>query len=159
MGEFTHFDCDGNAVMVDVNDKEVTYREAIASGTIKVNQQIIEQIRNNKNKKGDVLGVSRIAGIMAVKKTSELIPLCHPLIITKVNVDFSIDEDKKIIECFVCVKCDGKTGVEMEALNGVSITLLTIYDMCKAVSKDMVISNIHLVKKSGGKNGDFIWKE
>ena len=110
-------------------------------------------------KKGDVLGVARIAGIMGVKKTSELIPLCHPLMINKVNIDFEIDRKNCLIYAYCTVKCNGKTGVEMEALTGVNICLLTIYDMCKAVSKDMEIKNVHLVSKSGGKSGDFVWKE
>lgn len=155
--EFTHFDKNGNAIMVDVSEKQVTSRSATAQGYIQVNEEIIQSIQNQTNAKGDVLQVARIAGIMATKKTSELIPLCHGLNITKVSVDFEI-KDTKIIACCT-VKCDGKTGVEMEALTGVNIALLTIYDMCKAISKSMIISDIHLVEKSGGKSGDFTWQE
>lgn len=155
--EFTHFDKNGNAIMVDVSEKQVTSRSATAQGYIQVNEEIIQSIQNQTNAKGDVLQVARIAGIMATKKTSELIPLCHGLNITKVSVDFEI-KDTQIYACCT-VKCDGKTGVEMEALTGVNIALLTIYDMCKAISKSMIISDIHLVEKSGGKSGDFTWQE
>ncbi len=155
--EFTHFDKKGNAIMVDVSEKQVTSRTAIAQGYIQVNEEIIQSIQNSTNAKGDVLQVARIAGIMATKKTSELIPLCHGLNLTKVSVDFEIKDDK--IYAYCTVKCDGKTGVEMEALTGVNIALLTIYDMCKAISKSMVISDIHLVSKSGGKSGEFKWQE
>lgn len=150
---YTHFDNNGNAIMVDVSDKEITSRTAIAKGSIKVCEQIICDIKNGHNKKGDVLGVARIAGIMAVKNTSNVIPMCHPLLISKCTVDFDIFDDR--IEVICTVKIDGKTGVEMEALNGVTTALLTIYDMCKAVSKDMVIENIHLVEKIGGKSGHY----
>lgn len=156
---FTHFDEDGNAIMVDVSEKEITKRAAYARGTIQVNQEIIEHIKNNTVEKGDVLGVARIAGIMAAKKTSDMIPLCHILMITNVTVDFEIDEENNQIHAFATVKCKGKTGVEMEALHAVSVTLLTIYDMCKAISKEMEIKDIHLIKKTGGKNGEFSWQE
>ena len=152
---FTHFDEDGNAIMVDVSDKEITKRTAYARGTIQVNHEIIEHIKNNTIEKGDVLGVARIAGIMAAKKTSDMIPLCHILMITNVTVDFEIDEDNNQIHAFATVKCKGKTGVEMEALHAVSVTLLTIYDMCKAIDKHMVMSEVHLVEKTGRKSGDF----
>jgi len=153
MQEFTHFDQAGNAVMVDVSEKEITSRTATASGSILVNETILNAINDRSMKKGDVLGVARVAGIMAVKQTASLIPMCHTLLITKSSVDFEIDGNKIIASC--TVKCEGKTGVEMEALTGVSVALLTIYDMCKAVSKEMVISDIHLVEKTGGKSGDF----
>lgn len=156
---FTHFDEEGNAIMVDVSDKDITKRTAYARGTIQVNQEIIEHIKNNTVEKGDVLGVARIAGIMAAKKTSDMIPLCHILMITNVTVDFEIDEENNQIHAFATVKCKGKTGVEMEALHAVSVTLLTIYDMCKAISKEMEIKDIHLIKKTGGKNGEFSWQE
>lgn len=156
---FTHFDEEGNAIMVDVSDKDITKRTAYARGTIQVNQEIIEHIKNNTVEKGDVLGVARIAGIMAAKKTSDMIPLCHILMITNVTVDFEIDEENNQIHTFATVKCKGKTGVEMEALHAVSVTLLTIYDMCKAISKEMEIKDIHLIKKTGGKNGEFSWQE
>ena len=157
--EFSHFDNKGNAVMVDVTQKENTERIAIAEGTIKVNETILNKIKEGTMGKGDVLNVSRIAGIMAAKKTFELIPMCHIILLTKCSVDFEIDENKKEIKAVSTVKTTGKTGVEMEALTAVNITLLTIYDMCKAVDKGMVISNIHLVEKNGGKSGDFLWKE
>ena len=146
--ELTHFDEHGNARMVDVSEKDVTSRSACAVGSILVNEEILHKIEQSDMKKGDVLGVARIAGIMGVKKTSELIPLCHPLMINNC-----------LIYAYCTVKCNGKTGVEMEALTGVNVCLLTIYDMCKAVSKDMEIKNVHLVSKSGGKSGDFVWKE
>ena len=155
--EFTHLDKNGNAIMVDVSEKPITSRSATATGFIQVNEEIIKSINDSTNKKGDVLQVARIAAIMATKKTSELIPLCHGLNLTKVSVDFEIQDTKIYANC--TVKCDGKTGVEMEALTGVNIALLTIYDMCKAISKSMVISNIHLINKSGGKSGDFAWQE
>ena len=157
--ELTHFDEHGNARMVDVSKKDITSRSACAVGSILVNEEILHKIEQSDMKKGDVLGVARIAGIMGVKKTSELIPLCHPLMINKVNIDFEIDRENCLIYAYCTVKCNGKTGVEMEALTGVNICLLTIYDMCKAVSKDMEIKNVHLVSKSGGKSGDFVWKE
>lgn len=157
--ELTHFDEQGNARMVDVSEKEITSRSACAVGCIQVNDEIIHKIEQSDMKKGDVLGVARIAGIMGVKKTSDLIPLCHPLMINKVNIDFEIDKENNLIYAYCTVKCNGKTGVEMEALTGVNVCLLTIYDMCKAVSKDMVMKDIHLISKSGGKSGDFVWKE
>lgn len=154
-GNFSHFDGDGNAVMVDVSDKSSTARTAVARGTIRVGREVLQKIRENQMKKGDVLGVARIAGIMGVKKTSELIPLCHPLSITKCTIDFETDSEQGTITVFCTVSCHGTTGVEMEALTGVQITLLTIYDMCKALNKNMVMDQIHLVKKTGGKSGDF----
>ena len=157
--EFSHFDNKGNAVMVDVTQKEETERIAIAEGTIKVNETILNKIKEGTMGKGDVLNVARIAGIMSAKKTFELIPMCHIILLTKCSVDFEIDENKKEIQAVSTVKTTGKTGVEMEALTAVNITLLTIYDMCKAVDKGMVINNIHLVEKNGGKSGDFLWKE
>lgn len=156
--ELTHFDEKGHAIMVDVSEKNITQRTAYASGDIHVNHQIIEHIKNHTVEKGDVLGVARIAGIMAAKKTSDMIPLCHILMITKVAIDFEIDEKNNIIHAYSTVKCQGKTGVEMEALHAVSVSLLTIYDMCKAISKEMEIDHIHLVKKTGGKSGDFKWQ-
>ena len=157
--DFTHFDEKGNAIMVDVSSKDTTQRSALAYGEIYVGKEILEKIENHQMKKGDVLSVARIAGIMAVKKTSDIIPLCHPLMINKVNIDFDVDRANCLIYAYCTVKCNGKTGVEMEALTGVNVCLLTIYDMCKAVSKDMEIKNVHLVSKSGGKSGDFVWKE
>lgn len=154
--EFTHFDTDGNAVMVDVTDKAVTDREATASGRIKVSTEVYEAIRNGTSKKGDVLGVARIAGIMAVKRTSDLIPLCHTLQITKADMEFRMLDETREVEAVCTVKVSGKTGVEMEALTGVSVALLTIYDMCKAIDKFMEIGSVHLCKKTGGKSGVFV---
>lgn len=155
--ELTHLDKNGNAIMVDVSEKEVTHRIATACGKIMVSQEILASIKENTNKKGDVLAVARVAGIMAAKRTSELIPLCHLLMLTKCTVDFTINEEEKYIEAICTVKTDGKTGVEMEALTGVQIALLTIYDMCKAIDKKMVITDVHLLAKSGGKSGEFTW--
>jgi cyclic pyranopterin phosphate synthase len=152
---FTHFDNHGNAVMVDVTEKKETVREAIAKGRIKVNKAIYEAIKNSTVEKGDVLGIARTAGIMGAKKTFDLIPMCHILAITKASVDFNMDEEKHEIEAVCTIKITGKTGVEMEVLTGVSIALLTIYDMCKAMDKNMVIKDIYLEHKSGGKSGDF----
>ena len=152
---FNHFDENGNAVMVDVSGKNITYRTAVATGEIHVGEAIMEAVKEGSVKKGDVLGVARVAGIMGVKRTSELIPMCHPLPIQKCSVDYELDEINGIIRAFCTVKTEGKTGVEMEALTGVQVTLLTIYDMCKAIDKHMVMSNIHLVEKTGGKSGDF----
>ena len=153
MTKLTHVDDSGSAYMVDVSDKSETVREAIAEGFIAINSETLEAIRNNTMKKGDVLAVARIAGIMAAKKTSELIPLCHPLALTKVNVDFSIKENG--IEVRALTKLTGKTGVEIEAITAASVALITIYDMAKAMQKDMVISDIKLISKTGGKSGDW----
>lgn len=153
--ELNHFDKNGNAVMVDVSDKPVTHRTATATGSIQVSPEIMAAVKSGNVKKGDVLGVARVAGIMGVKRTSELIPMCHPLPIQKCSVDFETDEDAGVIRVF----CTVKTGVEMEALTGVQVALLTIYDMCKAIDKHMVMSDIHLEEKTGGKSGDFRFKE
>ena len=152
---FTHIDSKGKANMVDVTEKNDSFREAMAEGTIKLNEEIIKAITENKNKKGDVLSTSKIAGIQAAKKTFELIPLAHNLNLTKIDIDFSIDEKNNHINCSSNVKCLGKTGVEMEALTAVSVALLTIYDMCKSFSKNLIISNVMLIKKSGGKSGNW----
>lgn len=152
---FNHFDESGNAVMVDVSDKDVTARTAVATGSIRVSAEVMEAVRNGTAKKGDVLGVARVAGIMAAKRTSELIPMCHPLFLTKCSVDFEFDKEKQTITALCTVKTDGKTGVEMEALTGVSVALLTIYDMCKAMDKGMCINDVHLMSKQGGKSGEF----
>lgn len=157
MGEFTHFDENGNAVMVDVSGKAITSRTAVAKGSIQVNPEIMEAVLSHTVKKGDVLGVARVAGILGVKQTSALIPMCHPLGINKCEIDFEIDQANLTITAICTVKVDGKTGVEMEALTGVSVSLLTIYDMCKAIDKHMQLSHIHLVNKSGGKSGEFSW--
>lgn len=155
MGEFNHFDKNGNAVMVDVSGKEPTCRTAVAQGKILVSEEILQAVLEQKVKKGDVLGVARVAGIMAVKQTSSIIPMCHPLMIQKCSVDFQVLLGEQAIQAVCTVKTEGKTGVEMEALYGVSAALLTIYDMCKAIDKKMVIRDIHLVEKTGGKSGDF----
>ena len=155
MSEFNHFDENGNAVMVDVSGKEPTSRTAIAQGSIKVSEEILQAVLEQKVKKGDVLGVARVAGIMAVKQTSSIIPMCHPLMISKCSVDFQVFPDEQRIQATCIVKVEGKTGVEMEALHGVSAALLTIYDMCKAIDKRMVLQDIHLVEKTGGKSGKF----
>lgn len=145
--------------MVDVSGKNDTIRVAVAEGKIIVNQAILQAILNKAVEKGDVLGVARVAGIMAVKRTWELVPMCHPLNIQKCSIDFKIDEKESSIKVICQVKTEGKTGVEMEALTGVQITLLTIYDMCKAIDKSMEMTGIHLAQKSGGKSGFFINKE
>lgn len=154
--KMNHFDDNGNAVMVDVSEKRVTVRTAVARGTIRVNDAIMQALLQGNIKKGDVLGVARVAGIMGVKQTSALIPMCHPLMLQKCAVDFEIDEKRNEVTAVCTVKTEGVTGVEMEALTGVSITLLTIYDMCKAIDKSMEIGDIHLLKKTGGKSGDYI---
>lgn len=156
MGELTHFDKDGNAWMVDVGEKAETERIAVACGKIYVNSQVFEAIRDKTAKKGDVLGVARVAGIMGAKKTSDLIPLCHILLLTKCSVEFQLNEEEHSVEAVCTVKTFGKTGVEMEALTGVNIALLTIYDMCKAMDRGMRISDICLLKKAGGKSGLYL---
>lgn len=155
MNQLSHFDEQGNAVMVDVSDKAVTQRTAVAEGIIKVNKEIYEAIRLGTVKKGDVLGVARVAGIMAAKNTSNQIPMCHPLMITKCTIDFELLEESLAVKATSLVKVKGQTGVEMEALHAVTVALLTIYDMCKALGKDMEICDVHLLMKSGGKSGEF----
>ena len=154
MGELTHFDDHGNAVMVDVSNKDITARTAVAKGRIMVNADVMKAILNHTVKKGDVLGVARVAGIMAVKNTSSLIPMCHPLAINKCQIDFAVHKEAGSIQAVCLVKTEGKTGVEMEALTGVTVALLTVYDMCKAIDKNMEITDIFLEKKTGGKSGD-----
>lgn len=153
---FTHFDEKGGSRMVDVGDKSPTKREATAGGRIYMKKETLDAILEMRIKKGNVFEVARVAAIMAVKRTSDLIPMCHPLSITAAEVDFKPDTDNAAVDIFVTAKLTGKTGVEMEALTGVSVAALTIYDMCKAADKEMVISDIRLLKKSGGKSGDFI---
>ncbi len=157
--EFSHFDESGNAYMVDVSEKEVTSRSATAVGTIRVTPEVFDAIEGKKVKKGDVYTVAQVAGIMGAKKTSELIPMCHILNLTNAKVTFEPNRDTYTITVYCTVKTQGKTGVEMEALTGASTALLTVYDMCKAIDKRMVIENIHLVEKSGGKSGDFKFSE
>lgn len=153
--QLTHFDVKGQAIMVDVSNKEETYREAVAKGSIKVNEDVFRAIQNGTSQKGDVLGVARVAGIMATKQTSQLIPMCHPLMLTKCQVEFELEEMTFTIHCSCIVKTAGKTGVEMEALMGVNVSLLTIYDMCKAIDKRMTLQHIYLYKKTGGKSGEY----
>lgn len=156
--EFTHFDHAGNAHMVDVSQKTETVRLAVAGGEINMSTECFNLIQTASIAKGDVLGVARLAGIMASKKVDDLIPLTHPLPITRADIEFDLDENKSTISIRATVGITGKTGVEMEALTAVSIAALTIYDMCKAVDKGIVINNIRLLSKSGGKSGDFIAK-
>jgi cyclic pyranopterin phosphate synthase len=156
MTKLTHFNESGEAHMVDIGDKDSTERRAVVKGRIGMKAETLELIKQGKHKKGDVLGIARTAGIMATKRTADLIPLCHPLSLTHVSVDFEIDSQENSIECTVVTETRGQTGVEMEALTGAQIALLTIYDMCKAVDRGMVIGDIRLIEKSGGKSG--IWK-
>lgn len=153
--EFTHFDEAGNARMVDVGGKEETKREAVARGSIFMSPECLAMVEEGTMKKGDVLGVARVAGIMGAKRTSELIPLCHLLNLTKLTVDFEIKKETCEIEAVCRANTTGRTGVEMEALTGISVALLTIYDMCKAVDKTMEMGGIHLEYKAGGKSGEF----
>ena len=156
--EFTHIDPAGNARMVDVSGKNVTHRTAVAEGMISMSEECFQMVKAGRAKKGDVLGVAQVAGIMAAKRTAELIPLCHLLCLTKSQVELELLEERNAVLARCTVACDGKTGVEMEALTGVSVTLLTVYDMCKAVDKRMTISQIHLLEKHGGKSGDFYFE-
>ena len=155
MSGLTHFDAEGRAHMVDVSEKEVTDRMAVARGQVKMSAETLQIIQEGRAKKGDVLGVARLAGIMGAKKTSELIPLCHPLPITKVALELTPDPALPGVQIEATVKTSGQTGVEMEALTAVSTAALTLYDMVKAVEKGMVISDIRLVLKEGGKSGRF----
>ena len=155
MSRLTHLDAEGNAHMVDVSEKDVTSRTATAKALVEMLPATLALILEGKAKKGDVIATARIAGIMAAKKTHELIPLCHPLMITKVTVDFAPDTTASTIEVTVTVKVEGKTGVEMEALTACSVACLTLYDMCKAVDRGMKITNLRLVEKAGGKSGHF----
>lgn len=152
---FTHFDEQGNAVMVDVSGKQDTVRTAVATGTIAVSTEVMAAVAGETVAKGDVLTVAQVAGIAATKRTSDLIPMCHPLFLTNAKVTFEVDEEACEIHAQCRVSTEGKTGVEMEALTGVSAALLTVYDMCKAIDKRMCIRDIHLVSKSGGRSGDF----
>ena len=153
--ELTHFNAQGQAHMVNVGNKQLTHRRAVAEGHIAMLPNTLEKILEGDNKKGDVLGIARIAGIMAAKKTADLIPLCHPLALTKVDVELTPRPESSSVYCRVSVETHGQTGVEMEALTAVQIALLTIYDMCKAIDKGMVMGNIRLLQKSGGKSGDW----
>ena len=159
--ELTHFDENGNARMVDVGDKEVTKRIAVAEGKIVVCKNVYDAIKNKEIKKGDVLTVATTAGIMGVKKNFEIIPMCHILNITNAKIEWEVNDTANAdglyeIKCICTVKCEGKTGVEMEALTGVSVALLTVYDMVKAIDKTMIIKDICLIEKDGGKSGHFV---
>jgi cyclic pyranopterin monophosphate synthase len=156
MSQLTHFDASGQAHMVDVGDKPATKRSALASGVINMLPATLKLIQLGDAKKGDVLGVARIAAIQASKKTSDLIPLCHPIALTKVSITFEIDETATTITCTAQCDTTGQTGVEMEALTAVSVGLLTIYDMCKAADRGMTIGDIKLLEKHGGKSGDWL---
>ena len=153
--KLTHFDERGAAKMVDIAAKDETHRVATAAGTIRMKPETLALVLSGTAKKGDVFGVARIAAIQAAKKTSELIPLCHPVPITSVAVEFSPDEKSSLVECRATVECTGRTGVEMEALTAVHVALLTIYDMCKAVDRAMTMDSIRVVEKKGGKSGHY----
>ena len=155
MAGLTHIDANGHAVMVDVGGKAVTERTALAKGRICMSPEAFAAIREGTAKKGDVLGVARVAGIMAAKRTSDLIPLCHPLAMTHCSVDFELLEHEHAVEAACMTRVTGRTGIEMEAMTGVSVALLTIYDMCKAVDRSMRIEQIRLVHKEGGKSGTY----
>jgi cyclic pyranopterin phosphate synthase len=156
--KFTHFDTAGQAHMVNVGEKAETHRVAKATGSIRMQPETLQLILQGDAKKGDVLGIARIAAIQGSKRTSDLIPLCHPIGLTKVGVEFEIDQAKNTIHCMVVAETVGRTGVEMEALTAASVALLTIYDMCKAVDRGMVIGEIKLLEKTGGKSGDWSQK-
>lgn len=155
----THFDNHGNAAMVDVGNKPETTRVAEAAGTIMMSREAYALVKSGTVSKGDVLGIARVAGVLAAKKVDELIPLAHPLLINRVQVDFELKDEDHSIDIFATVAISGRTGVEMEALTAVSVAALTIYDMCKAVDKGMVIGNIRLMKKTGGKSGSYVRPE
>jgi cyclic pyranopterin phosphate synthase len=152
----THFDPAGQAHMVDVGAKDATHRIAVATGTIRMKPETLAIIQSGTAKKGDVLGIARIAAIMGAKRTSDLVPLCHPLALTRVTVEFAIDAAQSAISCTAQVETIGKTGVEMEALTAVQVGLLTIYDMCKAVDRGMVMTDVRVLEKHGGKSGDWV---
>lgn len=155
MAGFTHFDAEGRAAMVDVTAKEITERSASAAGSVLMRPETLALIMSGSAAKGDVLGVARLAGIMAAKRTADLIPLCHPLGLTSVAVDLTCDPARNAVDIWATCKLAGRTGVEMEALTAVSVAALTVYDMCKAVDREMVLSDIRLVHKAGGKSGSF----
>ncbi len=152
----THFDAQGQAHMVDVAAKAHTHRVAVAEGRITMEPATLALIQSGNAKKGDVLGIARIAGIQGAKKTSELIPLCHPIALTRVAVEFEVEASSSSVLCRATAECTGQTGVEMEALTATSVALLTIYDMCKAVDRGMTVSGVRLVEKRGGKSGHFV---
>ncbi len=154
--KLTHFDERGAARMVDVAGKPETHRVAVAVGTIRMRRETLALVKSGASKKGDVLGVARVAAIQAAKRTSELIPLCHPVALTSVSVEFTLDEAASSIECRASVECTARTGVEMEALTAVQVGLLTIYDMCKAADRGMTMEAIRLLEKRGGKSGSYV---
>ena len=153
--DFTHFDDEGRARMVQVGDKDVTRRVAVAAGRVLVNRDTFQLIRTGGVKKGDVLTVAQVAGIMAAKRTPDLIPMCHPVAVSGIDLSLRLDEERLSVEIEARGQCEGRTGVEMEALTAVSGAALTVYDMCKAVQRDIVISDICLIRKSGGVHGDY----
>ena len=155
MADFTHFNDQGRARMVDVGEKDVTHREAVAAARVLVNRETFDLIRSGGVKKGDVLTVAQVAGILGAKRTPELIPMCHPVQISGVDLKLTLDEAHCSVEITASVRCDGRTGVEMEALTAVSAAALTVYDMCKAVQRDMVITDVRLLSKTGGVHGTF----
>jgi cyclic pyranopterin phosphate synthase len=155
----THFDAAGHAHMVDVGTKAQTHRVAVARGTIRMKPATLALVRSGSARKGDVVGVARIAAIQGAKRTSELIPLCHPLALTRVAVDFELDDAGSAVHCTATAECEGRTGVEMEALTAVQVGLLTVYDMCKAVDRGMVIEGVRLLEKRGGKSGEWVAPE
>ena len=155
MADFTHFNDQGRARMVDVGEKDVTHREAVAAARVLVNRETFDLIRSGGVKKGDVLTVAQVAVILGAKRTPELIPMCHPVPISGVDLRLTLDEMRCSVEITASAKCDGRTGVEMEALTAASVAALTVYDMCKAVQRDMVITDVRLLSKSGGVHGDF----
>ncbi len=155
MGDFTHFNEQGRAKMVDVGEKPVSVRTAVAAGRVLVNEETFGLIKSGGMKKGDVLTVAQIAGVMGAKRTPDLIPMCHPILIDGINLELTLDEQRRSVEITASVSCAGRTGVEMEALTAVATAALTVYDMCKAVQKDMVITDIRLLKKTGGVHGEF----
>lgn len=155
MKDLTHFNQRGEAHMVDVGDKAVTHRVAVAGGHISMLPETLTMVSSGSHKKGDVLGIARVAGIMGAKKTSDLVPLCHPIGLTHVDITFELDTDNHLVICEARTETRSQTGVEMEALTAVQVALLTIYDMCKAVDRGMTISDIRLLEKSGGKSGDY----
>jgi len=159
MADFTHFNEQGRAKMVDVGEKPVTVRTAVAAGRVLVNEQTFALIKSGGMKKGDVLTVAQVAGVMGAKRTPDLIPMCHPILIDGINLELHLDETRHSVEIQASVSCGGRTGVEMEALTAVSTAALTVYDMCKAVQKDMVITDIRLVSKTGGVHGDYERKD
>ena len=159
MPDFTHFNDQSRAKMVDVGEKPVSNRTAIAAGRVLVNEETFALIRSGGMKKGDVLSVAQIAGVMGAKRTPDIIPMCHSILLSSINLKLWLDETRRSVEIEASVSCDGRTGVEMEALTAVSTAALTVYDMCKAVQKDMCITDIRLLQKTGGVHGDFTREE